>query len=79
MTFPTHWYRLSKNEDFLMCTECYNDKLRGSEFASALRCDKLDYGHASQATCDFTSPRIDALLRQGIVSQDFQPLYSFCD
>ena len=77
ITFPTHWYRLPNDDNFLICTKCYEDKLCSTHFASLLRCDYLDFGPGTVATCDFSTPRIDSLLRQAIASNDFQPLHSF--
>ena len=77
ITFPTHWYRLPDDDDFLICTKCYEDKLRSTRFATLLRCDYLDFGLGIDATCDFSTPRIDSLLRQAIASNDIQPLRSY--
>jgi len=77
LTFPTYWYRLPDDDDFLICTKCYEDKLHSTPFARLLRCDYLDFGPRSVATCDFNTPRIDSLLRQAVASNNFQPLWSF--
>ena len=77
IAFPTYWYRLPDDDDLLICTKCYEDKLRSTRFASLLRCDYLDFGPGTEATCDFDTPRIDSLLRQAIASNDLQPLRSF--
>ena len=77
IAFPTYWYRLPDDDDFLICTKCYEDKLRPTRFADLLRCDYLDFGPSSVATCDFNTPRIDSLLKQAIASNDLQPLRSF--
>ena len=77
ITFPTYWYRLPDDDGFLICTKCYEDKLCSTRFASLLRCDYLDFGPGTEATCDFNTPRIDALMRQAIASSDLQPLRSF--
>ena len=76
VTFPTHWYRLPDDDKFLICTKCYQDKLHSTRFASLLRCDNLDFGPGMVATCDFNTPRIDALLRHAVASNDLQPLAS---
>ena len=77
IAFPTYWYRLPDDDHFLICTKCYEDKLCSTSFASLLRYDYLDFGPGTDATCDFSTPRIDSLLRQAILSSDFQPLRSF--
>ena len=77
ISFPIHWYRIPDEENFLICTKCYEEKLYSSPFASLLRCDYLDYGPGAIATCDFNTPRTDSLLRQAIASNDFQLLTSF--
>lgn len=79
ITFPTHWYRLPHDDNFLICTRCYEDKLHSTPFASLLRCDYLDFGPGSTATCDFNTPRIDSLLRRVVSSNNFQPLCSFAE
>ena len=79
LAFPTYWYRLPTDDRFLICTKCYEDKLRATPFASWLRYDYLDFGPGGTATCDFNTPRIDALLRHAIASTDFQPLRSFAE
>lgn len=77
IAFPTYWYRLPDNADFLICTKCYEDKLHPTPLANLARCDYLDFGPTVEARCDFNTPRIDALIRQAIVSTDIQPLCSF--
>lgn len=77
IVFPTYWYRLPDNDNFLICTRCYEDKLSGTSCANVLRCDFLDFGSRSNATCDFNTPRIDSLLRQAVALNDFSPLWSF--
>ena len=77
ISFPTYWYRLPDEDNFLICTKCFEDKLSSTRFASLLRCDYLDFGPEIVATCDFSTPRIDSLLRQAIASNDFEPLRSF--
>ena len=77
IAFPMWWYQLPDDDDFLICTKCYEDKLHSTPFASLLRCDNLDFGPGSVATCDFNTPRINALLGQAVASNDFQPLASF--
>ena len=77
IAFPTHWYRFPDDDDFLICTKCYEDKLRSTRFAILLRCDYLDFGPGIEATCDFNTPRINSLLRRAITSNDLQPLRSF--
>ena len=79
LAFPTYWYRLPDNDNFLICTKCYEDKLHSTPFASLLRCDYLDFGPGRVASCDFNTPRIDLLLRQAIASNNFQPLCSFAE
>ncbi|KAL8782544.1 MAG: hypothetical protein Q9195_009628 [Heterodermia aff. obscurata] len=79
LTFPTYWYRLPNDDNFLICTKCYEDKLRSTPFADVLRYDHLDFGPGSSATCDFNTPRIDSLLRNAIASNNFQPLLSFTE
>ena len=77
LAFPTYWYRIPDVDNFWICTKCYEDKLRSTRFASLLRCDYLDLGPGSVATCDFNTPRIDSFLRQAVASNNFQPLYEF--
>ena len=77
IAFPTYWYRLPDDDEFLICTKCFEDKLHSTRFASLLRCDYLDFGCGRVAQCDFDTPRIDCLLRQAFASDDFQPLCSF--
>ena len=77
LTFPTYWYRLPNDDNFLICTKCYEEKLRSTPFAGLLRYDYLDFGPGAGATCDFNTPRIDSLLRNAIASNSFQPLFSF--
>ena len=80
LSFATHWYRFPNNDRFLICTKCYEEKVHHlPALANALRCDFLDFGPGSRATCDFNTPRIDALLRQGIATNNFQPLQSFAE
>ena len=79
LAFPTYWYRLPDDDHFLICTKCYEDKLHSTPFASLLRCDCLDFGPRSIATCDFNTSRIDSLLRQAVASNNFQPLRSFAE
>lgn len=79
LAFPTHWYRLPINDRFLICTKCYEEKLHSTPFARLLRCDYLDFGPGSVATCDFNTPRIDSLLREAVASNSFQPLCSFAE
>lgn len=79
LSFPTYWYRLPNDDDFLICTKCYEDKLRSTPFAGLLRYDYLDFGPGSSATCDFNTPRIDSLLRNATGSNNFQPLLSFAE
>lgn len=79
LAFPTYWYRLPDDDHSLICTKCYEDKLHSTPFASLLRCDYLDFGPRSVATCDFNTPRIDSLLRQAVASNNFQPLCSFAE
>lgn len=77
ITFPTSWYRFPDDDNFLICKKCYEDKLCSTRFASLLRCDYLDFGPGINATCDFSTPRIDSLLRQAVASNDFERLGSF--
>lgn len=79
IAFPTYWYRLPDDDQFLICTKCYEDKLHSTLFASWLRCDYIDYGPGTVATCDFNTPRMDLLLRQAVASNNFQPLWSFAE
>ena len=79
VAFPTYWYRLPSDDHFLICTKCYEDKLHSTPFASLLRCDYLDFGPGYIAECDFNTPRIDALLREAVASNNFQSLWSFAD
>lgn len=79
LAFPTYWYRLPNDDNFLICTKCYEDKLHSTSFASLLRCDYLDFGPGSTAECDFSTPRMDSLLRQAVASNNFQPLCSFAE
>lgn len=81
IAFPTSWYRLPNNDHFLICTKCYEDKLHSTPFASLLRCDYLDFGGGGGATttCDFSTPRVDSLLRQAAASNDFRILVSFAE
>lgn len=79
LAFPTYWYRLPNDENFLICTKCYEDKLHSTQFASLLRCDYLDFGPGATAVCDFSTPRTDSLLRQAVTSNDFQLLGSFAE
>ena len=77
LAFPTYWYRIPDDDNFLICTKCYEDKLQSTRFARLLRCHLLDFGPGHVATCDFSTPRIDSLLREAVVSNDFQPLCLF--
>ena len=80
ITFPTYWYRLPGDDNFLICTKCYEDRLRSTPFAGLLRYDYLDFGPGTtNATCDFNTPRIDSLLRTAIASNNFQPVLSFAE
>ena len=79
ITFPTYWYRLPNDDDFLICTKCYEDKICSTPFAGLLRYDYLDFGAGASATCDFNTLRIDSLLRNAIASNDFRPLLSFAE
>lgn len=79
LAFLTYWYRLPSDDSFLICTKCYEDKLHSTPFASLLRCDYLDFGPGSTATCDFSTPRTDSLLRQAVASNNFQLLCSFAE
>lgn len=79
LAFPTHWYRLPYDDHFLICTKCYEDKLHTTPFSNLLRCDYLDFGPGTIASCDFNTPRIHSLLKEAVVSNSIQPLCSFAE
>lgn len=71
----THQYRFPTEDRFLIYTKCFDEKLQHlATLGDTLRYDLLDFGSRAVITCDFSIPRIEALLKQAVTINNFRPV-----
>lgn len=74
--YSLDWYRLAEVPDYLFCTRCHAENIRGTNLEN--RFEKITRPDGSVSTCGFWHPRIKEILwPQALQSNDLSALSAF--
>ncbi|KAH8900837.1 hypothetical protein GQ53DRAFT_708712, partial [Thozetella sp. PMI_491] len=70
-----HWYHLPSAKNLNICSRCYYDHLKPTQFADGF---ELEYDQSGTGrVCDFSTPRMFAVLRQALEQNSFHVLEDY--
>lgn len=74
--FEAHWHQPVGVPDFLVCTKCFEEKVRPTPFANQFECVFLG-ACQEKRSCLFASKRSESLLAEAVRTGNFAPLQDY--
>ncbi|KAH7303012.1 hypothetical protein B0I35DRAFT_447331 [Stachybotrys elegans] len=75
MNFPALWYHHPDNPEIVICSRCFEQNLRGTQFENVFQCRHHD--DKEPRVCHFLTPRVEHLLKEAKVSGSTQNLVDY--